>query len=188
MSETLENRVAELERELTDLRDKVHRQERDNTVCIICFSGEWDKVFAALTLANGALAMGCDVHVFCTFWGACMLRGEDGCPPENSRGWMQKMMSWMLPKKLENMPLSKWNFCGMGKRAMRYLMKQHGVPDLESLLRDAKDLGAHFHICDTSVSLFGWEKEDLLNDLECDRCGVATFLSLGLKSQAVFFI
>ena len=41
---------------------------------IILFSGDFDKVMAALIIANGAAAMGDDVTIFCTFWGLNILR------------------------------------------------------------------------------------------------------------------
>ena len=41
---------------------------------IILFSGDFDKVMAALIIANGAAAMGDDVTMFFTFWGLNALR------------------------------------------------------------------------------------------------------------------
>ena len=41
---------------------------------IILFSGDFDRVMAALIIANGAAAMGDDVTIFCTFWGLNILR------------------------------------------------------------------------------------------------------------------
>ena len=189
MSYPLEDRVTELEQEVVRLRQKVSRQETDNTVCIVCFSGEWDKIFAALTIANGALALGCDVHIFCTFWGASLLRGvEDPKCRSQHQDWMQRVLNWLLPRTLRDLPLSKFNCCGLGKRALRSLMKRNGVADLETLMQDARELGAYFHICDTSVSLFGWTPGEIPEEADCDRCGVTSFLALSLKSRSVFFI
>ena len=41
---------------------------------IIVFSGDFDRVFAAFIIANGAAAMGDDVTMFFTFWGLNALR------------------------------------------------------------------------------------------------------------------
>ena len=41
---------------------------------IILFSGDFDRVMAALIIANGAAAMGDDVTIFATFWGLNILR------------------------------------------------------------------------------------------------------------------
>ena len=41
---------------------------------IIVFSGDFDRVMAALIIANGAAAMGDDVTMFFTFWGLNILR------------------------------------------------------------------------------------------------------------------
>ena len=36
---------------------------------IIAFSGDFDKLTAAFTLATGAASVGYDVNIFFTFWG-----------------------------------------------------------------------------------------------------------------------
>ncbi len=41
---------------------------------IILHSGDMDKVFSALIVANGALAMGMEVAIYFTFWGLQRLR------------------------------------------------------------------------------------------------------------------
>ena len=47
---------------------------------IILFSGDFDRVMAALIIANGAAAMGDDVTIFCTFWGLNILRKTEKVP------------------------------------------------------------------------------------------------------------
>ena len=78
----LEERVAALEEELGTLKGLVEKEKRDDLVSLICFSGEWDRLFAALTIAAGALAMGQKVHLFFTFWAVSALRkGGRADPP-----------------------------------------------------------------------------------------------------------
>ena len=48
---------------------------------IILFSGDFDRVMAALIIANGAAAMGDEVTIFATFWGLKILR-----KPEKASG------------------------------------------------------------------------------------------------------
>lgn len=38
-------------------------------VTIIVHSGDLDKIYSALIIGNGALAMGMDASLFFTFWG-----------------------------------------------------------------------------------------------------------------------
>jgi peroxiredoxin family protein len=185
--ETLELRVQRLEAELHRLRGEADAERRKKMAAIVCFSGEWDRLFAAFTIANGVLASGYEVHMFFTFWGATALRDPKGYKGAN-KTWMQKLLSRMLPSGIEQTPLSKMHFGGMGKVMMGKLMKEKGVDDLGTLLDQARELGVRFHLCDTSLSLFGWEKGELIDAERTHWCGVATFLSLAEKSRLVLFI
>ncbi len=76
----------------------------------------------------------------------------------------------------------------MGKVMMGKLMKEKGVDNIQVLMEQARELGVQFHLCDTSLSLFGWENEELLDGEDSDWCGVATFLSWAEKSKIVLFV
>jgi len=186
-SESTEMRILRLEEELQELRKEMKGQRREKMAAIVCFSGEWDRLFAAFTIANGVLASGYEVHMFFTFWGATAMRDPGKYKPEN-KSWMQKMMAHMLPSGIKDTPLSKMNFGGMGKVMMEKLMKEKGVDNIDVLVEQARDLGVKFHLCDTSLSLFGWENEELLDGDQSDWCGVASFLSWAEKSRIVLFI
>jgi peroxiredoxin family protein len=94
----------------------------------------------------------------------------------------------MLPNSINDVPLSKGNFGGLGKRMLGKLMTQKGVDDLPALANQARELGAHFHCCDTSLQLFGWGCEDLIEGEQSEWCGVTAFLSLAFKSKVTLFI
>jgi peroxiredoxin family protein len=185
--ECTEDRILHLEEELQKLRIQVDSQKRKNMASIVCFSGEWDRLFAAFTIANGVLASGYEVHMFFTFWGATAMRSPGTYKPEG-KNWMQKMLTQMLPDGIDKAPLSKMNYGGMGKVMMGKLMKEKGVDNIQVLMEQARELGVQFHLCDTSLSLFGWENEELLDGEDSDWCGVATFLSWAEKSKIVLFV
>ena len=183
----LEARLKSLEDEVARLRKEASGQRREKMAAIVCFSGEWDRLFAAFTIANGVLASGYEVHMFFTFWGATAMRNPDNYKASN-KTWMQKMLAHMLPRGIDDAPLSKMNFGGMGKAMMQKLMKAKGVDGIDVLLEQARELGVKLHLCDTSLSLFGWENEELLEGEASDWCGVATFLKWAEKSRIVLFI
>jgi peroxiredoxin family protein len=183
----LDSRLKALESEITDLKAQLKKDIREDAVSIICFSGEWDKLFAALTIAGGALAMGKEVHLFFTFWGINALRKKK-CTDNSHKSLPQSMLSRILPSGPGSAKLSHLNFAGMGKWMMKRVMKKNGVDDIEILFKEVQELGAHFHICDTTAELFGLQCTEL-SDLEnMDQCGVATFLSYAQKSKTVLFI
>lgn len=182
-----DDRIRKLEDEVRRLQGLVESRDKRGGLAIILFSGEWDRFFAAFTLANGALALDMEVNIFLTFWGAAAAR--NGC---HARGRdmdaFQKTFSRMLPRVADQAPLSKFHFFGLGKWALRRLMKKKGVTGLPELVQSAIDMGAKIHFCDTSLQLFGWCPEDLLGGDRSNWCGVSTFLSIANRSQTVLFI
>lgn len=187
--EDMGRRIAALEASLAGRDARIARETKADRVCLVCFSGEWDKLFAAFTLANGALALGQEVHLFFTFWAVSALRKETAAAPgREGRSLIQRMMGWMLPRGPAGAPLSRMNFMGLSKRMMRKLMRQQGVDDIQDLMRHAKELGVHLHLCETSAGLFGFTCKDLEDGDSLNPCGVATFLSFALQSRIVLFI
>ncbi|MCP5521036.1 MAG: DsrE/DsrF/DrsH-like family protein [Verrucomicrobiales bacterium] len=181
---TLEARVAGLEREL-------QAQRREDSVSIICFSGDWDRLYAAFTIANGALALGQEVNMFFTFWGATAVRRKvDGAVRrgDGRSDWRQRMLGWMLPSGIDRAPLSKLHLCGLGKWMMGLVMRQKNLDNLPDLMADARELGVNFYYCDSSLSLFGWCPEDLMDADRAKCCGVSTFLGKSLKGRIALFI
>ena len=183
----LEADVSALRAEIEALKCQIAAQEPDDTISIICFSGEWDRLFAALTIAAGSLAMGLEAHLFFTFWGMTALRGV-GKANTDGKSFLQTMFNRMLPSGPGRAPLSKFNYGGLGKLLMRKAMKDSGVDDINTLFNDVKDLGAHFHLCDTTTELFGLKCNELSVGDQVDHCGVTSFLSLALKSRMVLFV
>jgi peroxiredoxin family protein len=183
----LDERVQALEAEIARLNDKLQTRLQGNRVSIICFSGEWDKLFAALTIASGALAMGKEVHLFFTFWGINALRSKSSTNG-HKKPFPQSMLSRILPSGPGNARLSRLNFWGFGKVMMKQVMKKTGIEDIDVLFQEVENLGAHFHICETTAELFGLRCTELTDLKNMDQCGVATFLSYAQKSQIVLFI
>ena len=64
---------------------------------LIVFSGDFDRVFAAFVIANGAAAMGDDVTMFFTFWGLNALRKPTKQKVSGKSG-LQKMFAAMMPR------------------------------------------------------------------------------------------
>lgn len=135
-------------------------------VTIIVHSGDMDKVYSALIIGNGALAMGMEASLFFTFWGLQRLK----------KGGLEKG------------PLSKMNMLGLGKWMVKRKMKQAGVVSMERLLQDFKELGGKILACDMTMDIMGIKKEDLREELISDYCAVGTYLSEARKSKVTLFI
>ena len=133
---------------------------------IIVHSGDMDKVYSALIIANGALAMGMEASLYFTFWGLQRLKKEG----------------------LDKGPLSKMNMLGLGKRMVKWKMKKAGVVSLERLLQDFKELGGKILACDMTMEIMGIRKEDLRDDLISDYCAVGTYINEARESSVTLFI
>ena len=133
---------------------------------IVVHSGDMDKIYSALIIANGALAMGMEVSLFFTFWG------------------LQRLKKGALEKG----PLSKMNMLGLGKWMVMRRMKKAGVASLERLLQDFRELGGKILACDMTMEVMGIKKEDLRDDLISDYCAVGTYINEARESTVTLFI
>ena len=138
----------------------------NNKTTIIVHSGDMDKLYSALIIANGALAMGMEASLYFTFWGLQRLKKGD----------------------LGKGPLSKMNMLGLGKWLVKRKMKKTGVVSLEKLLQDFRELGDKILACDMTMEIMGIKKEDLRNDLISDYCAVGTYINEARESTVTLFI
>lgn len=160
---------------------------------MVVFSGELDKVMAAFVLANGAIAMGRKVTMFFTFWGLNALRSTDAKPlttgdtvNHTTHSILDTMMTTMMPKGPDALPLTHMQMGGLGPIAMKLQMKQKHLPNLPDLMRDAKEGNARIVACTMSMSAFGLEEQDLVAGVEYG--GVADFLEASGNSKNTLFI
>ncbi len=133
---------------------------------IVLHSGDMDKVYSALIIANGALAMGMEASIYFTFWG------------------LQRLTKGGLEKG----PLSKMHFLGLGKWMVKRRMKQANVASLERLLQDFKELGGKIIACEMTMEIMGIRREDLREDLIDEYGAVGSYIQEARNSQVTLFI
>lgn len=163
-----------------------------NDLALVVFSGELDKVMAAFVMANGALALGGKVTMFFTFWGLNALRSKtkhhshtkDDLHHHSSV--MDKMLSMMLPKNADRLPLSNLNFGGIGAEMMKMQMKQKHLPNLPDLMKSAREGGVRIVGCTMSMEALGVPADELIEGIELG--GVADFLEASSKAKSTLFI
>ena len=158
----------------------------ENRLVLICFSGDLDKALAAFIIATGAAAMGMDVVMFFTFWGTPLLR--DKKKKVGGKDLMGKMFGAMLPKGVSTLKLSKMNMGGMGTAMMKSLMKKKNVASLEDMLELAAEMGVRIFICEMSMDLMGFKREEMIDYPDLTFCGVAKMLEEAQNSKVQFFI
>ena len=182
MSIEIEKQVAELQQQLSSLQN----QQAKDQISIIVFSGDLDKLLASMIIATGARAMDTEVKMFFTFWGTAALR--DAKKKAKGKDFMSKMFGFMLPKGTTKLKLSKMNMCGMGTAMLKDLIKKKGSNSLEELMAIAAELGVQINICQMSMDLMGFKKEEMIDYPCLNYCGVATYLSDAGESRVQLFI
>ena len=140
--------------------------QTNQRVTIVLHSGDMDKVSSALIIANGALAMGMEASIYCTFWG------------------LQRLTKGGLDKG----PLSKMHFLGLGKWMVKQRMKRANAASLERLLQDFKDLGGKIIACEMTMEIMGIRRQDLREDLIDEYGAVGTYIQEARNSQITLFI
>jgi len=181
MSKELEVRVEELEGKIKQLQS-----QRKDQLSMVVFSGDLDKILAALVIAVGAAAMDTEVKMFFTFWGISALRDKN--KKVKGKDMKSKMFGAMLPHGINQLKLSKMNMEGLGKDMLKGIMKQKNIASPEEMLATAAELGIQIDICEMSMDLMGFKKEEMIDYPNLGYCGVATFLSDASESSIQLFI
>ena len=181
MGTELENQIADLKKQVNQLKEGTKDQ-----LSMVVFSGDMDKILAAMIIATGAAAFDMKVKLFFTFWAISALRD----PAKNGKGknFIEKMFGMMLPKGSTKLKLSNMNMGGMGTAMIKGIMKKHKVASIEEMLKTAGELGIEINICEMSMNLMGFKKEEMIDYPHMTVCGVATFLTDAAESKIQLFI
>lgn len=157
---------------------------RSTDKTILVFSGDLDRVMAALVIATGAASMGDKVTLFFTFWGINALRRER--PPKVQKGLLDRMFGMMMPRGARKLKLSKMNMAGVGTALMKHVMKTKNVNDLPTLLETALKSGVRVVACTMSMNVMGISKEELIDGIEFG--GVAAYIDSANQSGINLFV
>jgi len=139
---------------------------KPDRVTIVLHSGDMDKVYSALIIGNGALAMGMQVSIYFTFWG----------------------LQRLIKGGLEKGPLSKMHMLGLGKWMIQRRMKKANVASLEKLMNDYKELGGKVIACDMTMEIMGIRREDLRQEWIDEFGAVGTYVQSARESAITLFI
>ena len=150
---------------------------------LVVLSGDFDKVFAAFTIASGAAAAGMEVIMFFTFWGLKAIQTGK----LTGKSLFGRMAGLMNRGGLDAIGPSRLNMGGMGRWMFKLMMKQKGVAQLPELRQACIDLGVKFLPCQTSMEVMEVTCDDLIPETG-EPVGVATMLEHARESNIQFFI
>ena len=159
------------------------KTEKKKKATIIVISGDFDKLFAAFTIATGAAASNMDVTMFFTFWG---LRGIKK-NMRTGRGFFGRMVGLIEGGDITKADPSKYGFLGMGRWMFGKMMKNKNVAGLTELRQLSIDLGVKMYSCITSMEIMEIDKEQLIDEVS-DVAGAALMVEEAQNSEISLFI
>ncbi len=180
--DAIQSHVSELKTQVDDLK----KNQPDDKLVMVVLSGDLDKVIASFIIATGAAAMGTKVVMFFTFWGISALR--DKKKRAKGKNIILKMFELMLPRGASKLNLSKMNFSGIGAKLIKYLMKKNNVPSLEEMIDMAGMMEVNILICEMSMQLMGFKRDEIMDYPNLSYAGVATFLEEARTGHTTLFI
>lgn len=129
-------------------------------VAIVVSEGTFDKGMMAMMIANTAVSMGMEVHIFATFFGLkLMTKGYRLKAPG-----MYRLFTGMFRKK----------------------MKAVGVDDYPEQVKMAAELGVNLYACSTSMGVMNVKESDLMPGVKV--LGAAGFLNIAADTDMQYFI
>jgi peroxiredoxin family protein len=136
-----------------------------NRLAIVLFSGTIDKLMSASILATGAAALGMDVEIFLTNWGALAFRKGDHTT--NSR--------------------VSADYADYRAVLLESMATKHVTSWMENF-EGAKEIGnVHIAACSHTMTLFDLQLSDLEPIVE-EVTGVAAFMEMARDSAMTLFI
>lgn len=177
---TLLDRVASLEATVDHLQSRLAAAEArlpEDRFALCLVSGEFEKVTAALMMANTAAAQGMAVTIFFAFWGVQAVRRESRY---RGKAPVEKVLAAMVGSDISRLGSQRFNFAGLGPVVFTQLMQQKGIATPAELLATAQELGVELLACTTSMDVFGLTRDELLPGVAC--CGASQFVEVAGRS------
>ena len=188
MENTNELTLEQLQTQIDLLQKKIEKLEKNrlDQLSIAVISGDMDKILAAMVISIAAAAMDTQVKLFFSFWSLSALRD----PKKSAKGkdFISKMFGMMLPKGKNKLSLSNMNMAGIGPKMINYLMKKQHVMSLDQMFKEAGELGIEIVICEMSMGLMGFKKEEFIDYPQLSYGGAATFVADSSESSIQLFI
>jgi peroxiredoxin family protein len=186
--EEINKQLSELKQEAETLKKKVASFEnsRKDQLSIAIVSGDLDKILAAMIISLAAAAMDTRVKLFFSFWSLSALR--DKSKKVKGKDLISKMFGIILPKGKDKLKLSKLNMAGIGPYMIKSLMRKNGVLSLDQMFKEAADMGIEITICEMSMNLMGFKKEEMIAYPNIRYAGATTFIADSAESSIQLFI
>lgn len=186
--ENINLQISELQHKIVELNEKIStlQNSRKDQLSIALVSGDLDKILAAMIISLAAAASDTKVKLFFSFWALSALRDKN--KKTKGKNFISKMFGFMLPKGKDKLKLSNMNMAGIGPKMIKYLMKKKGVMSLDKMFKEAAEFDIEITICEMSMDLIGFKKEEMIDYPNLRYAGAGTFVNEASESSIQLFI
>jgi peroxiredoxin family protein len=147
-------------------------------VSIIISKGSLDGVYPGLIMANGARAEGIEANLFFTFFGLDAIHKERmehiKVATVGNPGMHMATLLGALP-----------GMSGIATHMLNKKMDQFDIPGIPEFVQLISDTGAGMYACLASVDLFGFTKDDFVDDLD-GIITVGEFYDIAAGGEIIF--
>ena len=147
-------------------------------VAIVVSKGSLEGIYPALIMANGARMEGIEADLFFTFFGLDAIRKDRyekiKVATVGNPGMHMASLIGVLP-----------GMSGIATHMMEKRMEEHDIPGLPEFIEMVADTGCGLYACKASVDLFGFNKEDFIDQVE-DVITVGEFYGKAAGGQIIF--
>ncbi len=150
---------------------------------LFVISGEFEKLFAAFSIAIGAAASQMEVKMFFTFWGFRALKKD----VRTGESLMARMVGFLERGDITRADPGKYGFMGLGRWMFNRMMKKQNVAGLAELRQLAIDLGVEMYCCDTTMAVMEIPREKLI-DAVAGPAGVGWMIEQSREADFTYII
>ncbi|MFW5995873.1 MAG: FAD-dependent oxidoreductase [Halanaerobiaceae bacterium] len=137
-------------------------------ISMVVFSGEFDRVAAALLMATTAAAAGRNVHLFFTFWAVNILRKdrEKNIDEEFMKNIFSRINSGEDSENSDDLSLSRIGLLGKDPEIFRRIIENRDIESLTDLIALALENGVSLSACYMSMQLMGLKRNQLIEKID----------------------
>ena len=164
------------------MADKSHEEAgKRKKATIFVISGDFEKLFAAFSIAIGASASNMDVKMFFTFWGLRALKKN----VRTGKSLFARMLGILEGGDINKANPGKYGFFGLGRWMIKKMLKKKNIASLTELRQLAIDLGVEMYCCDTTMEVMEIPRDKLIDQV-VETAGVGWLIEQAQQSDFTY--
>jgi peroxiredoxin family protein len=157
--------------------------ERRKKGTLVVVSGDYEKLFAAFSIANGAAASNMDVVMFFAYWGLRALKKN----VRTGKSLFARMLGILEGGDINKANPGKYGFLGLGRWMFKNMSQKKNVLLPVELRQLAIDQGVKMYSCEITMELLEIPREQLIDEVTA-TVGVGFMIEQAQQSDFTLFI